>query len=60
MASDLRSIVECLFAAGYAEHEIVDYLAGPYGLALEIAVIAVRSVSGPIELVSKNGRDQER
>ena len=60
MASDLRSIVECLFAAGYAEHEIVDYLAGPYGLPLEAAVVAVHSVSGPIELVSRNGRDQGR
>ena len=47
MERDLRTIVECLFASDYSESEIIDYLAGPFGLALEQAVHAVRSVSGP-------------
>jgi hypothetical protein len=52
--ADLRSIVECLFAAGYSESEIVDYLAGPFGLSLEHALNAVRSASGLGHHVSRD------
>jgi hypothetical protein len=38
---DLRAIVECLFAAHYSEHEIIDYLTGPLGLSDAEAMAAV-------------------
>jgi hypothetical protein len=47
MPADLRAIVECLLAAHYSECEIVDYLAGPFGLPLEQAIREVQRVSGP-------------
>jgi len=43
---DLRAIVECLLAAHYSEHEILDYLTGPLGLSdgdATAAVLATRS-----------------
>ncbi len=43
-AADLRAIADCLVAAHYSEHEILDYLTGPLGLtdAEAAAVLAAR------------------
>jgi hypothetical protein len=44
--TDLRSIVECLFAAHYSEHEILDYLTGTLGCSdaeAAAALVAARS-----------------
>ena len=38
---DLRAIVECLVAAQYSEHEILDYLTGPLGCSDEAATAAL-------------------
>jgi hypothetical protein len=38
---DLRAIVECLVAAHYSEHEILDYLTGPLGYPDEVAAAAL-------------------
>jgi hypothetical protein len=38
---DLRAIVECLVAARYSEHEILDYLTGPLGCSDEAATAAL-------------------
>ena len=46
MDTDLRAIVECLLTAHYSEYEIVEYLAGPFGLAEEEALRAVHDVAG--------------
>jgi hypothetical protein len=38
---DLGAIVECLVAAHYSEHEILDYLTGPLGCSDETAAAAL-------------------
>jgi hypothetical protein len=38
---DLPTIVDCLLAAQYSEHEILDYLTGPLGLSDGDATAAV-------------------
>jgi hypothetical protein len=46
ISGELRSIVECLLAAHYSEHEILDYLTVPLGCSdadATAAVIAVNS-----------------
>ena len=45
LSTDLRAIVECLFAAHYSEREIIAYLSGPFGLTEEQATIAVRQTA---------------
>ena len=50
--TNLCAVVECLLAASYTEHEIIDYLERSYGLTTQDAVTAVQSVAGghaPIE-----------
>jgi hypothetical protein len=44
--TDVRAVAECLLTAHYSEHEIVDYLMGPFGLAEDEAMSAVRDAGG--------------
>jgi hypothetical protein len=46
--TDLRAVVQCLFAANYSEREIIQYLMGPFGLSQEAATLAVRDAGGPL------------
>ena len=46
--TDLRAVVQCLFAANYSEREIIQYLMGPFGLSQEAATMAVRDAGGPL------------
>lgn len=46
MDTDLRAVVECLFAASYTEAEIIEYLEGTLGVALQDAVNAVNAAGG--------------
>ena len=48
MAADARSIVECLIAAHYSEHEIFDYLTGALGLPEPAAFAAMEDARGPV------------
>ena len=47
MAADPRAIVECLLAARYSEHEIVDYLVGTLGISEPAAFAALDGVRAP-------------
>jgi len=46
--TDARTIVECLVASHYSEHEIFDYLTGPLGLSEAAAVAAIEAARGPV------------
>ena len=46
MDTDLRAVVECLFAASYTEAEIIDYLEGTLGATPQDAVDAVNAAGG--------------
>ena len=52
MATDLRAIVECLFAAHYSEREIFDYLRGPLGVSDDAARLALHDFAGPQDFAS--------
>ena len=48
MAADPRTIVDCLVAAHYAEHEIFDYLTATLGMPEAAACAAIEAARGPV------------
>lgn len=57
MTADLRAIIDCLLAAHYSEHEILDYLVGPLGTAEREARRVLDEACGPSRLGPRNGVD---
>lgn len=44
---DLPAIAECLLTAGYCQREVIEYLAGPFGLNADEATTAVQDARRP-------------